>query len=300
MAEIKQDGLTFKYDPDVFTEGDLCKIYPCTIVSPPVKHKAGGTIFERLKEDDDDEGHVTPGIMKVALYTQDNDLLGIETAHLSLLCPTKSNNTWGKYFPQLSSRVTIDHHFGNVLVALAGYTSMADVLKAYPAGVDYRDLAWMAKRVLEGLGDAHRTRDGIVHGALLPQHIMLNLAEHGAKIIDWCYSVELGSKKSIQAYVAPCKAYYPPEVFQKRFPTEATDIYMLAKCCVALLGGNVETNEIPNTVPTEFAGILRKCLQERMSDRPQDSWILHDEITKTLEKLVGKPKFRPFIMPSPV
>lgn len=307
MAQLKHGDLTIDYDDKVFTEGDLCKVFPCTITSPPTATKSSAvkTIFDRLLEDDTDGTgkHTDLAVLKLATVTFDNDMVAAEASFLKMIEAVPPNidtkdKFASKYFPHLIDTVTIRSRAGNIIARLTGYVSMAEVHAAYPAGVDYRDLAWMLKRVLEGLGYAHNA--GHIHGAIIPQHIMLDLANHGAKLIDWCYSVPMAQKRSIPAYVSSAKPFYAPEIFLKRLPTPATDLYMLAKCCVHMLGGDVGTNGLPASVPTEFADVLRKCLQESPSARPNSAWELHDEITKTLEKLVGKPTFRPFTMPAPV
>ena len=54
-------------------------------------------------------------------------------------------------------------------------------------GVDPRDAAWMWRRLLVALGFAHRA--GVLHGAVLPEHVLIHPGEHGLVLVDWCYSV---------------------------------------------------------------------------------------------------------------
>ena len=59
----------------------------------------------------------------------------------------------------------------------------------------------------------------------------------------------------IKAISVPYRAYYPPEILRKQRPGPHTDIFMAAKCAVALMGGNVETNQLPpNIVRGDFHG----------------------------------------------
>ncbi len=53
-----------------------------------------------------------------------------------------------------------------MIAALDGFRSLTEVGTAYPDGVDPRDAAWMWRRLLVGLGFAHRA--GVLHGAVLP------------------------------------------------------------------------------------------------------------------------------------
>jgi hypothetical protein len=54
---------------------------------------------------------------------------------------------------------------------------------------------------------------------------------------------------------------------------------------------------MPSAVPRLVQAFLCGCLLPAPARRPQDAWALHDEFGDLLERLVGKPKFRPFAMP---
>ena len=75
----------------------------------------------------------------------------------------------------------------NLIGALGGFRSLAEVRSAFPAGLDPRDAAWMWRRLLVAIGAAHRA--GVIHGAVLPEHVLIHPAEHGLVLVDWCYSV---------------------------------------------------------------------------------------------------------------
>jgi serine/threonine protein kinase len=177
---------------------------------------------------------------------------------------------------------------------MEGFLTLAEILKAYPSGIDFRDMVWMFKRTLVGIGFAHK--NGVVHGAILPTHVLVHPTDHGAKLIDWSFAVEAGDH--IHGISGGYRDYYPSEVFDKEKALPATDIYMAAKCCVALLGGNVATNEMPATVPAEVQAFLQRCLVKNASRRPQDAWDLHVEFDTLLKEVVGKPSYRKFEMPS--
>ena len=209
------------------------------------------------------------------------------------------------------------------------YISLATVIRLFPNGIDYRDAAWMFKRALEGLGWAHRKN--VVHGNLTPVHILVHPIGHGAKLIDWSYAVllkpdpvtpkpavkeerltvwerlmndedemetilesEPDGPGHIKAITPAYIGYYPPEVMAKRVPTPATDLYTLAKTFVAVLGGNPATNFIPSEVPRHVRELLDEMLLDDPVRRLQDAWATHDRFDALLERLVGKPVYRPF------
>ena len=278
------------------------KKYPACTVEPvapkPVKkRKPRKTAWDKLLADDDLGGDITEAaVMKTAINVVDSDLVTNESNVLEHLF-----SPWGKaekfhgYLPRIYGRFNHEGQPANLIRWAEGYVSLADILKAYPEGIDYRDLAWMFKRALVGVGFAHYR--GVIHGCIIPSHIAVHPTGHGAKLFDWCYSVMLKDRRSIPAYVAAWKAYYPPEVFKKWLPTSATDIYMVAACAVALLGGDVEHKTIPLSVPVEVRDLLQRCMREKPSKRPQSAWDLHEEFDEILLKLIGKPRYRPFSMP---
>lgn len=239
-------------------------------------------------------------IMKISKNTADNDLVQAEASALKALADTDAKSKpFVMQLPKLIDSFAINvkgsRRQANVLAKLDGeYFSLADVIKRYPQGLDYRDAVWMIRRALMILGYAHT--HGIVHGAVTPEHFLIRPRDHGGMLLDWCYSVKAGSK--VPAIVKKYRDIYPPEVFQKLPAGPATDIYMLAKCAVKLLGGDDVLNgiKIPLHVPQAFASLLHSCLFGGPPWRPQNAFELHDQFGEVMEKLVGKPQFRPFKM----
>ena len=183
----------------------------------------------------------------------------------------------------------------NVLERADGCVDLRDVRAAYPNGVDYRDAAWMMRRLLAALGTTHFR--GYVHGAVLPVHVMINADNHGAALVDWCYAVKTG--EPAHAIVAARTGWYPPEVLAKRPLTPATDVYM-AGMCYAYLLGDTTTGEILRPAadtPREIQAFVRSMLIEAPFRRPSDAWALHEQLGDVMRELCGPPTFRPFVMP---
>jgi len=115
----------------------------------------------------------------------------------------------------------------------------------------------------------------------------------------------------IKAISVPYRAYYPPEVLRKQRPGPHTDLFMAAKCAVALLGGNVETNQLPPSIVhgdfhgdpevtrTRIQAFLQLSLLDAPSKRPHDAYQVHEDFETLLLSLVGKPRYRHFAMPTP-
>jgi serine/threonine protein kinase len=236
------------------------------------------------------EGHTDKAAaFKIARSPADNDLLENESKILSTLYPeSQAKEGYYRLLPKLCDSFVLQgngiRRRVNILSLAEGYVSIADVKRAYPNGLDYRDAAWMFKRVLMVLGFVHRS--GLVHGAVLTAHVLVHPIRHGAKLIDWCYAVQSGQR--IRALSKPEKHLYAPEVAKKEPALPQTDIYMLAATMKTLIGPSC---------PEHLQVFLSTCLFANPNRRPHDAWTLHEEFDELLFRLVGKPAYRPLTMP---
>jgi hypothetical protein len=230
-----------------------------------------------------------PIVFKVAAHPSDNDLLesetkvvrdltgrGNDTGRTTYLCPLVDSFL-------LKSKTQTRRT--NVLWRAVDYRTIAEVARVYPNGLDFRDLAWMFKRTLGALWYLHR--EGYVHGAILPEHVLIHPVTHGAKLVDFCYAVKAG--QPLRAMSGPRRDHYPPEVPAKQAATPATDIYMAASMFAPMLARGT---------PGFIAGFFNACMLANPNRRPQDAGDLHDEFDALLTKHVGKKKYRPFPMPA--
>lgn len=169
----------------------------------------------------------------------------------------------------------------NVIGTVPRLRSLADVGAAYPGGVDPRDVAWMWRRLLVAIGFAHHS--GLVHGAVLPTHVLIEPDEHGLVLVDWCYAAAPGER--IPALVSDFADWYPEEVHKGRSPGPGTDIAMATRCMTGLMGPKA-----PGPLRSFAAG----CALPSLDARPDDAWRLLDELDGVLAKLYGPRRFRPF------
>jgi hypothetical protein len=156
----------------------------------------------------------------------------------------------------------------------ADMPSLEDVMKAYPKGIDQKDMVWMFKRLLAALYTAHSI--GVAHSAVLPEHVLLDLKTHGIHLIDWMHTNQIGFNPTI-IKLAP-DIYYP-----EWSVVDATtlDIHMAATCMVNVVGG------IDN-VDKDIKLILRACLSGAT-----DAKLVHEQLDKQVKRLWGS-VFRPF------
>jgi hypothetical protein len=244
-------------------------------------------------------------MFKVSQSPADNDLLENESRVLTAMYPKDQvEEKFYRYLPKLYDTFALRSPSRtarrvNILQRAPGYFSLAEIKKEYPRGIDFRDFVWMYKRLLAGIGYVHQHKD-VVHGAILPSHVLVHPTEHGAKIVDWSYAVPEWSKQAgkVKALSKPYKALYAPEILDRKPPTPETDLYMASKCAVFMLGGNVETNQMPDSVPRQVQAFFSSCLLKGQSRRPGDAWKLHEEFDDLLQRLVGPRKYRPLSMPT--
>lgn len=222
-------------------------------------------------------------VLKIAQRPADNDLLENEAKRIEKLRPKTGADNFARYIPKLVDSFTLKGDKSarrvNVLKYYGDHVSLEAVNKRYPKGLDYRDAAWMVKRLLEGLGNAHQK--GIVHGAILPPHLIVHPVDHGAKIIGWGCAVDTG--QPLKVISARWRDHYPPEVFAKKPATPAADVFMASKLALWLIGDGF--------CPRAVSDLFRANLIVQRA-RHQDAWALHDDLSKLLEQLNGPPKYR--------
>lgn len=272
--------------------GDLCNVYHCTI-----RPKANGA----------DEIN---GVFKVARRSDDNDLVSNEARILRRL-HTHANDMpeMRPYLPQLAENFTYRDsvspsprqanvlHYDPKIKSPNDLYSLKEVREHYHSGVEPADMAWMWRRVLVILGFAHKNY--IIHGAILPTHILIEPDLHGLVLIDWAYAVHNPptSGERISAISSPYEAWYPEDVFKREQATPGLDIFMAARCMVDVLGGDAANSRLPDHMPTKMKKYFEWCMSPGARMRPQDAWQLLEEFDTLIESLWGPRQFRPFEMP---
>ncbi|NTW03473.1 MAG: molecular chaperone DnaJ, partial [Oscillochloris sp.] len=164
-------------------------------------------------------------LLKVARSPRSSDLLQAEARALRRIDHELRGQSVRAHFPTFIEAFLLRDTAGNqrhvnVLRPEQEVYSLADVLRVYPQGLHPADAAWMFNRTLAALGTAHTI--GMIHGAVLPEHLLIRPTDHNGILIDWCYSVAIG--EPIKAISKPYADDYPPEVTARRGATPATDL----------------------------------------------------------------------------
>jgi hypothetical protein len=225
--------------------------------------------------------------LKLPRDRANNDLMAREQLALRRI-ESSGDPRYLPYVPRLVDTfrhrdlATGDERRVTVLAAADGLVSLAEVMRGRPDGLDPRDVAWMWRRLLVALGLAHRA--GVVHGAVVPDHVLIEPAEHGVVLVDWCYSVT-DRDDTVPAVVPAYVDWYPDEVHERWRPGPGTDIAMAARCMLAVLGARA---------PRELRAFAGGCMMPSLAQRPGDAWRLLAELDEVLERLYGPRTFRPF------
>jgi serine/threonine protein kinase len=219
-------------------------------------------------------------LVKVPRQASDSDLMEAEARALRKLW-SDGDPKFRPYAPRLIE--TFVHEDDqrrrrrvNVLERQRGMISLAELEKRE---LDPRDAAWMWRRLLTAIGWAHRA--GVVHGAVLPEHVLIHPAEHGLVLVDWCYA---GHRP--EAIVKAREDHYPPEVLHDRTAGPATDIHMATMLMTRLIGSRL---------PAPLRRFAAGCTYDAPRMRPQDAWALLGEFDDLIHQLYGPRKFRPFV-----
>ncbi|MBE1535068.1 protein kinase family protein [Actinomadura algeriensis] len=229
-------------------------------------------------------------LLKMPRDPRDGDLIEREATALRRLA-THGERRHRAYVPRIvetfrhRDAVTGAQRRVDVLRELGGFHDLARVRRAYPGDLDPRDAAWMWRRLLVALGFAHRA--GVLHGAVLPEHVMIHPDEHGLVLVGWCNAVT-GPGGRVPTMVDRHAGLYPPEVPGREPATPGTDLFMATRCMTGLMG---------DRTPPAMRAFARGCTLPAPHRRPSDAWRLLAEFDDLLERLYGPRRFRPFHLP---
>lgn len=231
------------------------------------------------------DGDIHHGVLKMPRSPRDTDLMEREAKALKAL--DKADSDYRHFASMLvetfrhKDATTKELRRANVFEPLEGFYSLAEVADAYPNGVDPRDVAWMWRRLFVAIGLA--ADNGIVHGAVVPDHVMIHPTMHGVVLTDWCYSC-MDDDQTIPAIVPGRRAFYPQSVIDKEPPTYAVDVAMAAKTMVWLCG---------SLAPRQYRAFAQGCA---VSSPPKPAELL-GEFDELISNLYGPRKYRLFNMP---
>jgi hypothetical protein len=275
----------------------------------PVELRAGGRVYRIgavLAEGDFatlfhcNAPDAAPAVLKLARDPADNDLLANEAEALRALAASPATADFRPYFPALLDAFEVADEGGAarralVLPLLDGFVSLRRLRAAFPAGLPPEHMGWIWRRLLTALAVAHRS--GLVHGAVLPDHVLVHPTERGLVLVDWACAVPRDAGRPIAAVSLAYEHWCPAEVWRKEPPTPATDLFLAARCMVDLLGGDPLTGATPPAVPARIRLFLAGVARPLAPQRPQAAAELLAEFDLLLTALYGGRRYLPLHLP---
>ena len=267
---------------DGFIEDETFNFYPCTFFESGYTHSA---------------------VLRVVRDPRENATSQNEARTLNILLSNRDSDKFAPYLPNLLDTFLYEDGSTSRQAAVferyEGWYSLEQVHKEYIHGVDPKDMAWIWRRLLVILGFSHAS--SVIHGSVLPSNIWIQPEQHGLMLKNWFYSVrDPETTGEFISKIDPAYAsWYPGEVLRYEVPTFGTDISMSAKCMIYLLGGDVEGQRIPSTIPYSMCQFLKGSILPGKR-APQDAWTVKQDFDDLLERLWGARKFHPFKMCTPV
>ncbi|BCY13917.1 molecular chaperone DnaJ [Actinoplanes sp. L3-i22] len=202
-------------------------------------------------------------LVKVVRDPANNDLMAAEATALRRL-RTHGRPNYRAYAPELKDSFGYYGRTVNVLARQRGFSNLAEM-----PGMEPADLVWVWRRLLAGLGWAHRA--GVVHAAVFEEHVLIDPRVRGVVLVDWCYSTAIGGRP--KALIAKHELKYPPEVPAARPVTAATDIHLATSLMKRLFGADM---------PAPLRRFADGCLYDAPRMRPQNAWQLLTELDELI------------------
>lgn len=164
-----------------------------------------------------------------------------------------------------------------------------NVRASHPDGVPPVAAIWAWRRILEVLGVMHN--EGLVHGAVLPNHLLIQDGEHGVRIVG--FSCADASNSPLRVVSSDFESYYPDSILDSRRLSPAMDVAMSARAVAYLLGARA--GELPAHVPLPLAELLQRT-GAGDAHANIDPWKLHKQVGELGKTLFGPPAFHPIVM----
>jgi len=237
-------------------------------------------------------------LLKVLRDRRDLPAFRHEWEVLSDLARSATGGGFARRLPQPIARgeVTAGAPTGSMAMVLGwadGFLhTFEDVARAYPQGIEPRASIWIWRRILETLAFVHGA--GFVHGAVLPQHLLVEEGEHGVRLVGFRAAGKPGEPLG---EVSPRhEAFYPRAFLGRRKLSFAADLAMSARAVAVLLGGSPATGDVPDAVPAPLAEELRRAA--RLDEAaPRAAWTLRERLGALATEVYGPPVFCPLEMP---
>ena len=233
-------------------------------------------------------------VLKIPNSPRDNDLIEHERDVLTDMRKILRGNTtideeWkGKLegvFPHLLETIKVDGRVMNVFEREEGWYTLEEIRKQHPV-LHPRAFTFIFNKILLAIDTANKL--GFIHGAVVPNHMMIHVESHRGKIIDFTLAQPRKNIVKLPYWDKRWTKFMAPEVVTSRIPNTSAEVYSAAMCGVYMLGGLKSLEVLVEEPIREF---LNKCLQPKRGARFRIAPLAFDEFQTVAQTVFGKPKF---------
>lgn len=148
--------------------------------------------------------------------------------------------------------------------------------------------SWIIHRVLQALQYLHY--NGVVHGDIKPQNIIVQDDKHAAYLVDFGLSV--AKPDSTNRPAGYTEVFAPPEQVKGKPLLPQADFYSLGMTMIYMLNGGDATrtmrHEIPGKVPAPLSNFIKKLTKRNPLDRLDEKSSYIDEFAKIRTESFGR------------
>lgn len=165
-----------------------------------------------------------------------------------------------------------------------------DLLKHVQANgpLDGETTCWIAQRVLSALYYLHFR--GIVHRDVKPPNIIVDFDSHIATLVDFGLSKLKPDGSPDPSGYTP--GFGAPEQVDGKAPLPESDIYSLGMTMLFVLGGDVQTKAMPDSVPLPLQEFIQDMVRQDPLSRPQNAKKLNARLGDLRQQLFGRTHIR--------
>ena len=146
--------------------------------------------------------------------------------------------------------------------------TLQQIIEKRKKPIDAENVAWITQRVLHALFYIHS--QGVIHGDLKPQNIIVQPNSHNAVLLDFGLSmIKPHRADKSKGYT---DHYAPPEQQAGQVLIPESDLYSLGKTMVFALTADVNRlagNEVPLSVPGPMCDFIRELVHKEPLRRPR-------------------------------